>query len=150
MEALIKVALAASLLMAAVPAAESEGAEDQALLPPIVAEFKAAYESGDLEQIAALYTDDGILATTDDVFDMYWSGRVPQGQLDTEGSEFKRRGSIHRGEMVITDAVQLGRTAAFDWDWEDFASGTALLHLRNDEIVVAILAVSEVYIRPAT
>ncbi len=128
--------------------AESESGEAQVQLPPIVAQFKAAYESGDLEQIKALYTDDGILATTDDVWDMYSSGRVPEGQLDTEGAEFKRRGSIHHGELIITEAVQLGRTAAFDWEWQDFASGTAVLHLRDDKIVVAILAVSEVEISP--
>jgi hypothetical protein len=32
---------------------------------------------------------------------------------------------------------------AFDWAWEDFASGTAILYLRGDQIVVAVLAVTE-------
>ena len=117
-------------------------------LPPIVAAFKAAYESGDLEQVKALYTDDGILTTTDDVFKAYWDQQVPAGQWDRDGSEFRRRASIHHGELFITSVIDMGRTVAFDWEWEDFASGVAVLHLRDDRIVVGILAVSEYEIQP--
>jgi hypothetical protein len=46
--------------------------------------------------------------------------------------------------MIITDAIEVGdRTVAFNWAWEDFASGTAILHLRGDKIAVAVLSVSE-------
>ena len=117
-------------------------------LPPIVAAFKAAYESGDLEQVKALYTDDGILTTTDDVFRAYWDQRVPAGQWDQDGSEFRRRASIHQGELFVTGVIDMGRTVAFDWEWADFASGVAVLHLRDDRIVVGILAVSEYEIQP--
>ena len=34
-------------------------------LPPAVEAFKTAYESGDLETVKDLFTDDGIMTTTD-------------------------------------------------------------------------------------
>ena len=46
--------------------------------------------------------------------------------------------------MNVTDVIEVGnRTVAFDWAWEDFASGTAILHLRGDKIAVAVLSVTE-------
>ena len=116
-------------------------------LPPAVEAFKSAYESGDLQTIKDLFTDDGIMTTTDNVHELYWGGDFHLGSWDKEGSEFRRMASIHRGEMVITDVVEVGdRTVAFDWAWEDFASGTAILHLRGDKIAVAVLSVTEVEI----
>ncbi len=117
--------------------------------PPIVAEFKEAYESGDLDQIRALYTPDGIFATTDDVHEMYYGDTSIFGTLGLDGSEFIRRASIHAGEMAVDNAVAVGdRSVSFAWDWEDFASGTAVLHLREGRIAVAVLSVTEVEIAP--
>lgn len=119
-------------------------------VPPIVTEFKEAYESGDLEEIRALYTLDGILATSDDVHGMYYGDTTIFGTLGLDGSEFIRRASIHSGEMAVSDAVAIGDNAvSFVWDWEDFASGTAILHLRDGRIAVAVLAVTEVEIELA-
>lgn len=113
-------------------------------LPAAVADFKLAYESGDLETIQDLFTRDGIMTTTDKIHELYWGGTHHLGTWDTEGSEFRRLAGIHRGEMFITDFIEVGdRTVAFDWEWEDFASGTAILHLRDGEIAVAVLSVTE-------
>lgn len=113
-------------------------------LPPSVAAFKTAYESGDLETIQALFTDDGIMTTTANVLELYDGDDSHLGTWDKNGAEFRRLATLHHGEMLITDAIQVGdRAVAFDWEWEDFASGTAILHLRGDQIVVAVLAVTE-------
>jgi hypothetical protein len=118
-------------------------------LPPSVAAFKTAYESGDLETVKGIFTDDGIITTTDKTFDLYYGRDYWLGKLDKNGSEFERLASIHSGEMFITDVIEVGeRAVAFAWAWEDFASGTAILHLRGDQIVVAVLAVTEFDIPP--
>jgi hypothetical protein len=111
-------------------------------LPPAVAAFKAAYESGDFEQVKALYAEDGIITSTGNTHELYWGGTFHLGTWDKEGAEFLRLASIHHGEMQITQVIEMDGVVAFDWDWEDFASGTAVLHLRDDEIVVAMLSVS--------
>lgn len=111
-------------------------------LPPAVAAFKAAYESGDVEQVKDLFADDGIITTTDKTHDLYWGGTRHLGTWDKEGTEFRRLASIHHGEMAITRVIEMDGLFAFDWDWEDFASGTAVLHMRDDEIAVAMLSVS--------
>lgn len=124
-------------------AEKADNADDESLPSPVEA-FKTAYESGDLDTIKDLYTEDGIITTTDKIHDLYWGNDLWLGQWDKEGSEFARLASIHRGELVITDAIEVGeRTVAFDWAWEDFASGTAILHLRGDKIAVAVLSVSQ-------
>jgi len=116
-------------------------------LPSSVAAFKTAYESGDLEAIQALFTDDGIMTTTAKVHELYYGSDYHLGTWDKNGSEFRRMASIHHGEMIVTESIEVGqRAVAFDWEWEDFASGTAILHLRGDQIVVAVLAVTEVEI----
>ena len=51
--------------------------------------------------------------------------------------------------MTVIDPVAIGdRAVAFGWEWEDFASGTATLHLRGGRIVVATLSVTEFEIQP--
>lgn len=123
---------------------------DASELPPIVAEFKSAYESGDLDRVRALYTDDGIFFPTDDVHALYWGDDERRGLWDVDGSEFVRTATLHQGEMLIDRAVQVGDNAvSFAWDWEDFASGTATLHLRDGRIAVAVLSVTQVEIYPA-
>jgi len=131
-------------------AAEQQLADGGAtVMPPIVAEFKAAYESGDLDQVRALYAPDGIFATTDDVHGLYYGNEALLGTWGLDGSEFIRTATLHNGELTIVDPVAIGdRAVAFGWEWEDFASGTATLHLRDGRIVVATLAVTEFEIPP--
>ena len=118
-------------------------------LPPSVAAFKTAYESGDLETVKGIFTDDGFMTTTANVHELYHGDDSHLGTWDKNGAEFERLASIHHGEMIITQAIEVGdRAVAFDWAWEDFASGTAVLHLRGDQIVVAVLAVTEFDIPP--
>ena len=127
----------------------AEAGIDETAMPPIVAEFKAAYESGDLAQVRALYAPDGIFATTDDVHDLCYGNEALLGTWGLDGSEFVRTATLHNGEMTIVNPVAIGdRAVAFGWEWEDFASGTATLHLRDGRIVVATLAVTEFEIQP--
>ena len=113
-------------------------------LPPSVAAFKTAYESGDLETVRGIFTDDGFITTMGNVYDLYYDGDFHRGTWDRNGEEFERLASLHHGEMLITEVIEVGdRAVAFDWAWEDFASGTANLYLRGDQIVVAVLAVTE-------
>lgn len=128
----------------------ADAAAEETAMPPIVADFKAAYESGDLDQVRALYASDGIFATTDDVHGLYYGNEALLGTWGLDGSEFIRTATLHNGEMTIVHPVAIGdRAVAFGWEWEDFASGTATLHLRDGRIVVATLAVTEFEIPPA-
>lgn len=117
-------------------------------IPPILQEFEAAYESGDLAQVQALYAEDGIFASTDEVHDLYYGNQSLIGTWDKEGSEFQRTATLHGGDLEIFGATQVGdRAVAFGWRWSDFASGTGVLHLRDGRIVVCSLAVTEFEIR---
>ncbi|MCJ7779757.1 MAG: hypothetical protein MUQ27_02930, partial [Acidimicrobiia bacterium] len=62
-------------------------------LPPSVAAVKTAYESGDLEMVKGIFTDDGIITTTDKTFDLYYGRDYWLGKLDKNGSEFERLAS---------------------------------------------------------
>lgn len=116
----------------------------QAELPPILTEFKAAYESGDLDRIRDLYVEDGIFSTAGDVYELYYGSDSIQGTLGLHGSEFERRASIHSGELEVFDPVVVGdTTVGFGWRWSDFASGTGTMKLRDGKIVVLNLFVAE-------
>jgi uncharacterized protein (DUF1501 family) len=113
-------------------------------IPPILREFEAAYESGDLAQVQALYTEDGIFASTDEVHDLYYGNQSLIGAWGREGTEFRRTATLHGGDLEVFGATQVGdRAVAFGWRWSDFASGTGVLHLRDGRIVVCSLAVAE-------
>lgn len=117
-------------------------------IPPILQEFEAAYESGDLARVQALYADDGIFATTSTVHALYFGDQSVGGTLGRDGSEFQRVATLHSGDLEIFDATQVGdRAVAFGWRWSDFASGTGVLHLRDGLIVVCSLAVTEAEIQ---
>ena len=132
---------------AAAETVEPDPSEDAAELPPIVAEFEAAFETGELEPVQELFTEDGILTTTGNVHELYWGWDFHRGTWDKYGGEFRRLTSIHGGDLAIDDVIQAGgNLVMFRWDWEDFADGTALLELRNGRIAVAILAVAGGYI----
>ncbi|MDJ0923113.1 MAG: nuclear transport factor 2 family protein [Acidimicrobiia bacterium] len=118
-------------------------------LPPIVEQFKAAYESGDLDEVRGIYTEDGIWATTANVYELYYGQESHIGEWGTDGYEFARTATLHAGELEILGAIQVGdNAAAFGWRWSDFASGTGTLHLRGGKIVVASLSVTEFEIPP--
>jgi hypothetical protein len=108
--------------------------------------FEAAFESGDYDQVRALFTDDGILTTAWNTIGLYYGDTAELGTWDVNGSEFRRLASLHGGEdfTVLGDPIQVGdNTVAFGWEWSSGVSGTALLHLRDGKIVVAILNPSQ-------
>ena len=109
--------------------------------------FEAAYESGDYDRVRALYTDDGIVTTAWNTIGLYYGDTAESGTWDVNGSEFKRLAGVHGGEdmTVLGTPIQIGdNTVAFGWKWSSGVSGTALLHLRDGKIVVAVLNPSQV------
>jgi len=108
--------------------------------------FEAAFESGDYDQVRALFTDDGILTTAWNTIGLYYGDTPALGTWDVNGSEFRRLATLHGGEdfTVLGDPIQVGdNTVAFGWEWSSGVSGTALLHLRDGKIVVAVLNPSQ-------
>ena len=109
--------------------------------------WEAAVESGDYDQLRALFTDDGILTTAWNTIGLYYGETAQLGTWDVNGSDFKRLAGAHRGDdmTVVGTPIQIGdNTVAFGWEFASGVSGTALLHLRDGKIVVAILNPSQV------
>lgn len=116
-------------------------------VPSIVQEFEEAYESGDLDRVRELFTPDGIITTASNTYGMHAGETLDVGVGFVDGPEFERLARLHAGEdlTIIGTPIEIGdTTVAFGWEWSDFGSGTALLHLRDGKIVVAILDVSQV------
>jgi hypothetical protein len=108
--------------------------------------FEAAYESGDYEQVRALFTDDGIITTAWNTIGLYYGETAQSGTWEVDGAEFMRFVGLHAGEdmTVVGTPIQIGdNTVAFGWEWSSGVSGTALLHLRDGKIVVAVLNPSQ-------
>jgi hypothetical protein len=108
--------------------------------------WEAAVESGDYDQLRALFTDDGIFTTAWNTIGLYYGETAQLGTWDVNGSEFKRLAGAHRGDdmTVVGTPIQIGdNTVAFGWEFASGVSGTALLHLRDGKIVVAIVNPSQ-------
>jgi hypothetical protein len=108
--------------------------------------FEAAFESGDYDQVRALFTDDGIMTTAWNTIGLYYGDTWESGTWDVNGSGFKDMVSTHRGEdmTVLGTPIQVGdNTVAFGLEWSSGVSGTALLHLRDGKIVVAVFNPSQ-------
>jgi hypothetical protein len=133
-------------LAAALAVAESQGIEPEGWTVADLAAWEAASESGDYEQMRALFTDDGIITTAWNTIGLYYGETSELGTWDVNGSEFRRIATVHGGEdfTVLGTPVQVGsNTVAFGWEWSSGISGTALLHLRDGKIVVAVLNPSQ-------
>ena len=125
----------------------TQGSEAEGWLRADLSAFEAAYESGDYEQVRALYTDDGIVTTAGNTYGFYY-GDEPgvAGSWEVGGEEFRRLGSLHAGQdfqVLGTPVAVGGNTVAFGWRWSGGVDGTALLHLRDGKIVVAVLNPSQ-------
>ena len=108
--------------------------------------FEAAVESGDYDQFRALFTDDGIITTAWNTIALYYGETAELGQWEVDSPGFKVMASLHRGDdmTVVGTPIQIGdNTVAFGWEFASGVSGTALLHLRDGKIVVAILNPSQ-------
>jgi hypothetical protein len=108
--------------------------------------YEAAVESGDYDQVRALFTEDGIMTTAWNTIGLYYGETAQLGTWDVNGSDFKRLAGAHRGDdmTVVGTPIQIGdNTVAFGWEFASGVSGTALLHLRDGKIVVAILNPSQ-------
>jgi hypothetical protein len=108
--------------------------------------FEAAFESGDYDQVRALFTDDGIITTAWNTIGLYYGETAQLGTWEVDGAEWMRFVGLHAGEdmTVVGTPIQIGdNTVAFGWEWSSGVSGTALLHLRDGKIVVAILNPSQ-------
>lgn len=112
----------------------------------IIANFKAAFESGDYEQVRALFTDDGVLTTAANVHEAIMKGNTGNLADRVGESEFTRLATVHRGQelTILGNPLMIGdNTLAFAWQWSDGVNGTALLHLRNGKFVICILNPSQ-------
>ena len=108
--------------------------------------WEAAFESGDYDQVRALFTDDGIITTTGNIMALYYGETAEVGQWEVDSPGFKWfAGAEGGGDMtVVGTPIQIGdNTVAFGWAWSSGISGTALLHLRDGKIVVAIVNPSQ-------
>lgn len=131
--------------LAAEVAALTDGTEAEGWLRADLSAFEAAYESGDYDQVRALYTDDGIITTAGNTYSMYYGLEAQEGTWDVDGAEFRRLASLHKGAdfQVLGTPVAVGdNSVAFAWRWGTGIDGTALLHLRDGKIAVAVLSVS--------
>lgn len=111
----------------------------------ILAAFEEAFESGDYEKVRALFTDDGILTTASNTHSAFYRGNVQDADVDS--ADFHRLAGLHRGDdlRLLGTPIQVGdNTVAFGWRWlRSGISGTAILHLRDGKVVIAILNPSE-------
>lgn len=108
--------------------------------------FKSAFESGNYEEVRSLFTEDGVLTTTANVHSAIFRGDISQLADRVDEKEFRRLATLHGGEdfQILGQPIQVGNNAvAFGWKWGDWVSGTALLHLREGKIVIAILNPSQ-------
>lgn len=108
----------------------------------LIANFKAAFASGDYEQVRELFTDDGVLTTASNVHEAIMTGDTSHLADRVDEQEFIRLATVHGGQdfTILGDPLMIGdNTLAFAWEWGDGVHGTALLHIRNGKIVICIL-----------
>lgn len=112
----------------------------------ILPAFEEAFESGEYEQVRALFTEDGVLTTASNVHDAIIRGDASQLADRVDEDEFRRLATIHGGEdfNILGEPLPVGEnTLAFAWEWGTDVSGTALMHLREGKIVICILNPSQ-------
>lgn len=134
-------------LAKALAAVEEDAVEMNGWSVADLSTFESAFESGDYEEVRALFTDDGILTTAANTHWALYRGEKSEGEQGVNGAEFRRIATLHRGEdlMVLGTPIQVGdNTIAFAWQWgSGWVSGTCILHLRDGKIVVAIFNPSQ-------
>jgi hypothetical protein len=111
-----------------------------------LAAFEAAFDSGDYEQVRALFTEDGVMTTAGDVHQAYVNDHVWGLANRVDGAEFRRLATVHHPSdfSILGEPIQVGdNTVAFGWSWSGGISGTAILRLRDGKIEVAILAAAD-------
>lgn len=112
----------------------------------ILPAFEKAFESGEYEQVRALFTEDGILTTASNVHDAITRDDTSQLADRVDENEFRRLATVHSGEdfNILGEPLSVGEnTLAFAWEWGIDVSGTALIHLREGKIVICILNPSQ-------
>lgn len=116
----------------------------------ILTEFKIAFESGEYEQVKALFTEDGVLTTASNVHYAIIKDDTSQLSERVDEKEFKRLATLHGGENfnILGEPLSVGdNTLAFAWEWSTSRiNGTALLHLRDGKIVICILNPAQYHI----
>ena len=115
----------------------------------IVSEFEKAFESGKSKEVGAVFTEDGILTTASNIHSAFTRGVVDEsGKVGTP--DFNYLATIHGNQdlTIIGTPILVGdNTVAFGWEWASGVSGTAILHVRDGKIVIAILNPSQ-YVIP--
>ena len=107
-----------------------------------LAAFEAAFDSGDYEQVRALFTEDGVITTMGDIHSAYFGDTVDFTSGRVDGPEFRRLATMHYPSdfIILGEPIQVGdNSVAFGWTWAYGISGTAILYLRDGKIVLAVL-----------
>jgi hypothetical protein len=105
-----------------------------------LSEYEAAFESGDVERVAALFTDDGILATAGDLL-----AGADLDSLRVGSEEFRSLAMRHRGAdmKVLGTPIMVEKygfqTAVFAGQWGDAIKFTVMLHLQDGKIALHII-----------
>jgi hypothetical protein len=107
-------------------------------------EYEAAFESGDTERVAALFTDDGLIVTAEDL--------LAGADLDSQrvgGEEFRSLAIRHRGAdlKVLGTPIMVEKygfqIAVFAGQWGDAIKFTTMLHLQDGKIAFQIIDLPE-------
>ena len=121
--------------------------------PQIISDYKAAHDSGEYEQVRALFTDDGIVLLTPDIHWVFANDTLDHFNVRNrrvDEGEFFRLATFHgklEQELVIRDWLIFGQNiVVFNWDWPNSISGTTLLNLRDGKIVLAVMSTTRDYI----
>ena len=109
--------------------------------------FEEAFESGEYDQVRALFTDDGVLTTTNNIHEAVAMNST-ENLADRVGeTEFRRLATLHGTEdfQILGTPIQVGdNSVAFAWAWEGGSpSGTGILKLRDGKIAICILSASQ-------
>ncbi len=114
--------------------------------------FKSAFESGDYNSVKALFTEDGVMTTAQNIHYAIYNRAYGTLSEKVDEKEFYRLAIIHAGEemTILGDPLVIGdNTIAFSWQWGDgWVSGSTILHLRDGKIVIAIFNPSQAAIPP--
>ncbi len=115
--------------------------------PSIIIELKAAFESGEYEQVRALFADDGFMMTDGDIHYALAKDALEGYNHRVDEGEFYRLAVFHGrtgSQFIIKDWIARGKVISFNFKWEGSIGGNMVLHLRSDgKIVAAIISRSD-------
>ena len=114
-------------------------------MPEILAAYEVAFESGDYEQVRALFTDDGVLTKVDHVHSAIATDSTALLNDRIDEGAFYRLAVFHgrNGEALkIKDWQVVGNSITFRWNWGGKAYGQGIIFMRGDKIALHIISLA--------